>query len=180
MATSGVPGPAYPGAGPGPAPAGGLPPVRPRTSHVGLVIGLVGGFCALVLIGRAIGGYAVWRHHEASRRHSQEQATVHQRIGRPTGFTEEGAPRLRPPTWLSGTWTASSGQGDPVNATTAWLDRHMKATPPGQRRRAARVRRGRSVRPRRPTGAEHRGDAVGYDVDVPDQRVDHPLTAPAL
>ncbi|MFC6880640.1 hypothetical protein [Actinomadura yumaensis] len=115
-----------------PGPGGGWPPTQPRKSHVGLIIGLVGGFCALVLIGCAIGGYILWQRHETSQRHSDERATlaIYHRIGRPTGFTEQGSPRLRTPTWLSVTWTAPSGQGDPVNATAAWLGQHMKATPP--------------------------------------------------
>lgn len=123
---------AGPGGGGNPWPGGGLPPARPRKSHVGLIIGLVGGFCALVLIGCAIGGYILWQNHEASQRHSDEQATlaIYRRIGRPIGFTEQGSPRLKSPTWLSVTLAAPSGQGDPVNATTAWLGQHMKATPP--------------------------------------------------
>jgi hypothetical protein len=121
-------GPAYPGAGPAggqrPGPAGGRLPTHPRKSHVGLVVGLVGGFGVLVLIGGGI----VWQHYQASQRRQERQATmaIYERIGWPAGFTEQGSPRLMAPTWLKATWTAPAAQGRLISATAAWLDQHTK------------------------------------------------------
>ncbi|TVT38643.1 hypothetical protein FNH05_24365 [Amycolatopsis rhizosphaerae] len=82
----------------------------------------------MLLVGGAIVGYNSWRGHQASQRRSEEQATLalYERIGRPTGFTEQGSPQLKAATWLLVTWTAPSGQGDPVAATESWLLGHMR------------------------------------------------------
>jgi hypothetical protein len=108
-----------------PAPAA---PRAPRRSRKGLIIGLVGGFCVLVLIGCAIAGFNVWQHHQ------QEQATlaIYQRIGRPDGFDPQGEPRKPHHTELTASWTARSEQGDDlVGATTDWLGKHSR-NPPSQ------------------------------------------------
>jgi hypothetical protein len=122
----------YPGGVPPTKPPTGLP-ARPRKSRVGLVIGLVGGFCVLVLVGGAIGGHVVWQHHVASQRHAQERAilAIYHEMGRPSGFTEQrGSPRLRGTTWVTATWTAPAGQDDPISATAIWLDEHIKSVQP--------------------------------------------------
>ncbi|BCJ29772.1 hypothetical protein [Actinocatenispora sera] len=117
----------HPG-GPAGWPAPTPPRRAPRRSHKGLIIGLVGGFCVLVLIGCAIAGFNVWQHHQ------QEQATlaIYQRIGRPDGFDPQGEPQKPHHTALTATWTGRSEQGDDlVGAATDWLGKHSK-NPPSQ------------------------------------------------
>ncbi|WP_203962507.1 hypothetical protein [Actinocatenispora thailandica] len=163
------PGADYPPVAGGPGGAAGWPaparPRGPRKSHKGLIIGLVGGFCVLVLIGCGIAGFNVWQHHR------QEQATlaIYHRIGRPDGFEEQGEPRAPHHTELSATWTGGTGQGaDPVGATAGWLAEHSK-NPPGQQDVRDAFRNGRTfyLDDQAPANVELKlSGGAGYRIDV--------------
>jgi molecular chaperone DnaK len=104
------------------------PPVRLRKSSKKLILGLAGGFIALLLVAIGIAGFTVLGN---SGNHDKTMA-LYRKLGKPAGFSEQsGQPTFVHPTYLKSVLKASSSSGgDPAQATADWLTKFDGNTAP--------------------------------------------------